>query len=181
MSGAHRLREALRQTTRPLQRLRRDDQSIASTSGASSAMFSHIRNRLIMWYIGILAAILLLLGLVLYFAMQNTLFAQVNTDLATNAQVLGRAWQINFAHEDPKPICLDQGALDSIAEQLDVPYLHLLLRHQFHHRDIGMLQRAPRRLRAPSPLDRPFTTLSLSTQHWLALHSPVAAARQPIA
>ena len=85
-------------------------------------MFSHIRNRLILWYIGILAAILLLLGLVLYFAMQNTLFAQVNNDLATNAQVLGRAWQINFARQDPKPICLDTPALDSIAAQVDVLY-----------------------------------------------------------
>jgi signal transduction histidine kinase len=122
MSSAQRLRDALRQTTRPLQRLRRDDQSIASTSGASSAMFSHIRNRLILWYIGILAAILLLLGILLYFAMQQTLFTQVNNDLMTNAQVLVRAWQVNFAQQDPKPICLDTGALGTIAEQLDAPY-----------------------------------------------------------
>jgi signal transduction histidine kinase len=86
-------------------------------------MFKGIRNRLILWYIGILAAILLLLGILLYFAMQQTLFTQVNNDLMSNAQVLGRAWQINFAQQDPTPLCLDRGALGNIATQLDVPYL----------------------------------------------------------
>ena len=116
-TSARRLREVWRQTTHPLRRL----PPPAAVGGPAVAMFKGIRNRLILWYIGILAAILLLLGILLYFAMQQTLFTQVNNDLMTNAQVLGRAWQVNFAQQDPKPICQDTGALGTIAAQLDAP------------------------------------------------------------
>jgi signal transduction histidine kinase len=118
-TGAHRLRDLLRQSTHPLRR----QPPPSAMGGPAVAMFTGIRNRLILWYIGILAAILLLLGVILYFAMQQTLFTQVNNDLMANAQVLGRAWQVNFAQQDPTPICLDQGARSSIATQLDVTFL----------------------------------------------------------
>ncbi|MGO8951356.1 MAG: sensor histidine kinase [Ktedonobacterales bacterium] len=122
-SGAHRIREALQQTTRPL---RRSDQPGAAMSGASSAMFSTIRNRLIFWYVGVLAAILLLVGIVLYVAMQQTLFAEVNSNLATSAQIVSRAWQLNQEGNDPTPICLDNPTLRNISNQLaplDTPYI----------------------------------------------------------
>jgi signal transduction histidine kinase len=91
-------------------------------------MFRTIRNRLIFWYIGILAAILLLLGLLLYFAMQQTLFAQVDSNLAAGAQFVTRAWQVNYAQNDPMNICQDQdprtqNAIGSELVQLNVPYL----------------------------------------------------------
>ncbi len=70
-SGIRRIRQTLRQSTRPLRRAPRPD----AVAGPSSAMFTTIRNRLIFSYIAILTAILLLLGLLLYFAMQQTLFA----------------------------------------------------------------------------------------------------------
>jgi signal transduction histidine kinase len=117
-STAARLREILRQSTLPLRRLSLP----TSANGPSAAMFTGIRNRLILWYIGVLAALLLLLGILLYFAMQQTLFTQVNNDLVSNAQVLGRAWQVNFTQQDSTPVCLDRGALSNIASQLDVIY-----------------------------------------------------------
>jgi signal transduction histidine kinase len=91
-------------------------------------MFTTIRNRLIFWYIGILAALLLLLGLLLYFAMQQTLFAQVNNNLVASTQFVSRAWQENYAHNDPVNICQDrdpttQNAIGSELVQLNVPYL----------------------------------------------------------
>jgi signal transduction histidine kinase len=116
------LRQAIQQTTHPM---RRNDQTGAALEGASASMFSRIRNRLILWYIGILAAILLLVGVVLYVAMQQTLFAQVNTNLATSGRLMSHAWQENIVHQDLTPVCQDQGAINSISNQLlqlDTPY-----------------------------------------------------------
>jgi signal transduction histidine kinase len=121
-SGARRLRQAIQQTTHPM---RRNDQTGAALEGASASMFSSIRNRLILWYIGILAAILLLVGVVLYVAMQQTLFAQVNSNLATSGRLMSHAWQENIVHQDLTPVCQDQGAINSISNQLlqlDTPY-----------------------------------------------------------
>jgi signal transduction histidine kinase len=121
-SGARRLREALQQTSHPM---RRSEQTGPALEGPSAAMFSGIRNRLIFWYVGVLAAILLLVGVVLYVAMQQTLFAQVNTNLATSGQLMSRAWQENIVHQDLTPVCQDQGAINSISNQLlqlDTPY-----------------------------------------------------------
>jgi signal transduction histidine kinase len=119
-SGVRRIRQALL----PGRRVSR----LEAIAGPSSAMFTTIRNRLIFWYIGILAAILLLLGLLLYFAMQQTLYTQVNNNLAASSQFLTRAWQINFVRNDPVNICQDQDqgtqtAINSELAQLNVPYL----------------------------------------------------------
>jgi signal transduction histidine kinase len=89
-------------------------------------MFSTIRNRLIFWYVGVLAAILLLVGIVLYVAMQQTLFAQVNSNLTKGAQLWRDAWQ------DPTPVCQDQPAINSISNQLlqmDTPYFNCFDSH----------------------------------------------------
>ena len=125
-SGVRRLREALRQTTSPLQRLRHGDQPGAAISGASTAMFSTIRNRLIVWYIGVLAAILLIVGIVLYVAMQQTLVGNVNNNLATTAQIASRVWQQNILDRgDLTPLCQDGGAgsiFQSDVESLGISY-----------------------------------------------------------
>src|SRR5215469_2611277 len=121
-SGARRLRDALRQTTRPM---RRSHPAGPALEGPSAAMFSGIRNRLIFWYVGVLAAILLLVGIVLYVAMQQTLFNQVNSNLTASALLWRDAWQENFVHQDPTPVCQDQPAINSINNQLlqlDTPY-----------------------------------------------------------
>jgi signal transduction histidine kinase len=105
--------------------MRRSDQTGPALEGLSAAMFSGIRNRLIFWYVGVLAAILVLVGVVLYVAMQQTLFAQVNTNLTTSSKLMRRAWQENIVHQDLTPVCQDQGAINSISNQLlqlDTPY-----------------------------------------------------------
>jgi signal transduction histidine kinase len=100
--------------------MRRSDPAGPVLEGPSAAMFSGIRNRLIFWYVGVLAAILLLVGVVLYVAMQQTLFSQVNTNLVASAQIASRVWQENLAR-DTTPACIDSGDLNAIATQVAQP------------------------------------------------------------
>src|SRR5690242_3914277 len=52
----------------------------------AAAMFAHIQRRLLLWYAGVLAAILLLSGIVLYAAMQQLLLGQIDSSLAHTVQ-----------------------------------------------------------------------------------------------
>lgn len=59
----------------------------------SAAMFATTRRRLTFWYTGILATLLLLSGVLLYFGMQAVLISPVDGRLATNAHLLATYWQ----------------------------------------------------------------------------------------
>ncbi len=59
----------------------------------SAAMFAATRRRLTFWYTGILATLLLLSGVLLYFSMQAVLISPVDGRLATNAHLLATYWQ----------------------------------------------------------------------------------------
>ncbi len=58
----------------------------------SAEMFTRIRLRLVAWYMGVLVAILLIAGLVLYFSMQAAVLAPVNNALGVFAARFGEAW-----------------------------------------------------------------------------------------
>src|SRR5579872_1633377 len=60
-----------------------------SAAESTSVMFAGIQRRMLLWYAGILAAILLIAGIVLYGAMQQLLLGQIDSSLAqTTQQVL---------------------------------------------------------------------------------------------
>jgi signal transduction histidine kinase len=56
-------------------------------------MFDGIRHRLTLWYTGVLAAILLLAGLLLFVGMQTVLMRPVNASLALESLALEQRWQ----------------------------------------------------------------------------------------
>lgn len=59
----------------------------------AEAMFQGIRWRLTLWYSGVLAAVLLLLGISLYIGMREALIAPVNDQLHDDARGLVSTWQ----------------------------------------------------------------------------------------
>ncbi len=56
-------------------------------------MFRRIRLRLILWYASVLAIILLIVGGLLYFGMEQTVMGPVNTILTTTASAYAAPWQ----------------------------------------------------------------------------------------
>jgi signal transduction histidine kinase len=59
----------------------------------SEAMFAATRRRLTVWYTGVLAALLLLSGILLYFSMQVALLGPIDGRLKGNADFLAGYWQ----------------------------------------------------------------------------------------
>lgn len=120
LTALARTRSVLRRIIRPIDHVLQTD-----AAGPSAAMFARIRNRLIFWYIGVLAAILLLMGVLLYFTMQNTLLSDVNTRLVEAASAAGIAWQEESVRQ-PGASCFDQTVQRVYASNtvnLAVPYL----------------------------------------------------------
>ncbi|HKD77431.1 MAG TPA: hypothetical protein VKB76_18135, partial [Ktedonobacterales bacterium] len=58
----------------------------------SAEMFTRIRLRLVAWYMGVLIAILLIAGGLLYLGMQATVLAPVNNALGKFASGIGTEW-----------------------------------------------------------------------------------------
>jgi len=59
----------------------------------SEAMFAATRRRLTFWYTGVLAGLLLLSGVLLYFSMQVALLGPIDGKLKDNANFLGAYWR----------------------------------------------------------------------------------------
>src|SRR5215469_7506729 len=59
----------------------------------SEAMFAATRRRLTFWYTGVLAALLLLSGILLYFSMQVALLGPIDGKLKDNASFLAAYWK----------------------------------------------------------------------------------------
>jgi signal transduction histidine kinase len=58
------------------------------SSDPAAAMFAGIQRRLLLWYAGVLALILVLAGIFLYAGMQQVLLGQVDSSLARNVQIV---------------------------------------------------------------------------------------------
>ncbi len=82
--------------------LRQRWRRLGTPANPSTRMFSGIQRRLILWYSGVLAAILIVAGTLLYVGMQSELFGPVDTFLTSSAQVLSSGWQA-----DGIPPCLE--------------------------------------------------------------------------
>lgn len=67
--------------------------SAALTGDPSAAMFARIRRRLTLWYLAILAGILILAGTALYFGVRQALLAPVPGYLHDSANSIAMAWQ----------------------------------------------------------------------------------------
>lgn len=65
----------------------------AADSEQSAALFRGIRLRLTLWYTGILAAALLVLGIALYVGVRHELLQPIDDSLQSTAQGLGVQWQ----------------------------------------------------------------------------------------
>lgn len=61
----------------------------------AARLFRAIQLRLILWFMGVLAVILILAGALLYDGMTSQLLGQVNANLATNAQGVGQSWLLS--------------------------------------------------------------------------------------
>jgi signal transduction histidine kinase len=75
-------REDWRRFTSKLRGMLQDE--TPQDAGPAAGMFSSIQRRLLLWYAGVLAAILLLAGIFLYAAMQQVLLGQVDSSLEYN-------------------------------------------------------------------------------------------------
>lgn len=64
----------------------------AAATDPSVTVFRTIRRRMTLWYCGVLAALLLLAGCILYFGMQQQLFRPVNAANATVANRFSQLW-----------------------------------------------------------------------------------------
>jgi signal transduction histidine kinase len=64
---------------------------------AGGEMFARLRRQLTFWYSGVLAGMLLLFGIILYFSVSYLLFSPVKQDLRTLAESVSIHWQ---AHPD---------------------------------------------------------------------------------
>jgi signal transduction histidine kinase len=60
--------------------------TVGQDTGLAAAMFAGIQRRMLLWYAGVLAGILLLAGLVLYLAMQQVLLRPVDAFLSETVQ-----------------------------------------------------------------------------------------------
>lgn len=58
----------------------------------AAALFQTVRLRLTLWYIGVLAVILLVSSIVLYVSVRHSLLAPVESSLQQNAQTIGHSW-----------------------------------------------------------------------------------------
>jgi signal transduction histidine kinase len=87
------LRGNLSQDERWLQRLQWRSGSAPAQADPSAQMFTGIRRRLTLWYSAVLAAILLLSGLLLYLGMQAVLLGPVTQVLRDEAQRRALLWQ----------------------------------------------------------------------------------------
>lgn len=77
-------------------------QAVFSQGGDPSAhLFQGIQRKLILWYGGVLAAILIIAGVVLYVTMQHELLRPANDYLVKTSQFVGADWQ-----RDQSPPCL---------------------------------------------------------------------------
>ncbi len=65
----------------------------AQNADPSEAMFAATRRRLTFWYTGVLAALLLLSGMLLYFSMQVALLGPIDGKLKENADFLAAYWR----------------------------------------------------------------------------------------
>ena len=88
-----------------------------SDGDPSATMFSHIRRQLTLQYCGVLAIILILSSVILYFSVQSVLLGQVHDDLTSSAQQIASNWQQN-PPTDPRVICLVPPGASQI-----VPYI----------------------------------------------------------
>ncbi len=77
-------------------------QLVPGAGDPSARMFQSIQRRLILWYGGVLAVILLIAGILLYVGMQNELFTPINALETGAVQNLAREWQ-----QDGIPPCID--------------------------------------------------------------------------
>ncbi len=66
--------------------------SLAQEAGGE--MFAHLRRQLTFWYTAVLAGMLILFGIVLYFSVQGLLFGPVKQDLSNQAYRYASNWQI---------------------------------------------------------------------------------------
>ncbi len=67
----------------------------------SSQMFRRIRTRLTLWYCGALAAMLIVGGTLLYFAVQQALLGPVPGYLASSARLIGERWSHEWSEHGP--------------------------------------------------------------------------------
>ena len=67
--------------------------SAVLTGDPSAAMFGRIRRRLTLWYLAILAGILLIAGTALYFGVRQALLAPVPGYLHDSASLIARQWE----------------------------------------------------------------------------------------
>ncbi len=80
------LREDWRRFTAKLRGMLQDE--TPRDAGPAAGMFAGIQRRLLLWYAGVLAAILLLAGIFLYAAMQQVLLGQVDGSLSHSVQIV---------------------------------------------------------------------------------------------
>jgi signal transduction histidine kinase len=76
-----------------ISRLRKRSSEQAIKADPSAAMFTTTRRRLTFWYTGVLATLLLLSGVLLYFGMQIVLLGPIDGRLAASANSLAANWQ----------------------------------------------------------------------------------------
>src|SRR5579885_192567 len=70
----------------------------ALTQEAGGEMFAHLRRKLTFWYSAVLAGMLLLSGIVLYFSVSYLLFSPVKQDLKALADSVSLHWQTHLDH-----------------------------------------------------------------------------------
>src|SRR5215472_8293035 len=73
-----------------LHSLRPGNSRLAQEAGGE--MFTHVRRSLTFWYSAVLAGMLLLFGIVLYFSVQGLLFNPVQDELHHRANEFGMNW-----------------------------------------------------------------------------------------
>jgi signal transduction histidine kinase len=86
----------------------------------SSQLFRRIRVQLTLWFCGVLAAMLLVGGILLYFAVQQALLGPVPGYLSESAQLIGANWAHQWDQQGPTQ-CDDHGI--PIAAVQHVPYI----------------------------------------------------------
>src|SRR5215469_9270251 len=82
-------------------------QLVPRAADPSVRMFQTIQRRLILWYGGVLAVILLVAGILLYVSMQNVELSPINSQEIQATQGLTREWQLGDNPCDgPNPAAL---------------------------------------------------------------------------
>jgi signal transduction histidine kinase len=88
--------------------------SAALTGDPSAAMFGRIRRRLTLWYLAILAGILILAGTALYFGVRQALLAPVPGYLHDSANSIAMAWQQEPPFDQARHCPLPPGATQHV-------------------------------------------------------------------